>query len=638
MQFNTLTLDAFQEQAIVSIQQGQSVLVAAPTGAGKTLIAEYAIDMALREGMSAIYTAPIKALSNQKYRDFCKAYPGKVGIMTGDVTIAPESPLLVMTTEIFRNTIFEDPARVQNVSFVILDEIHYMDDAERGTVWEESILFAPSHIRFICLSATVPNVQEIASWMEQTRHVPVGVVVEDKRPVPLENFFFVDGQFSKKLRGMERGRKKRYFKGRRKITGPLPSIQFICDRKQLPCLYFSFSRAKCQELASAHARLTLLSPEERVSILDLFDELAFQYGVTEEFSARRLRRLIAAGVGYHHAGMMPTLKEIVERLFTSGLLKLIFTTETFALGINMPAQAVIFDELTKFDGVAVGPMPTRDFLQMAGRAGRRGIDDKGFVYTQIETRRLSLPRARKVIFGRPEPVRSQFNACYATLLNLYRDLGDTVPEAYQRSFHCFQSNPKDRRVAKDMISRKLEFLKEMGYIREGALTEKGQLASKVYGYELICTELLASGLLQSLNEKQVAILAMAAIYEPRRKDEGVEIHDPGLLELMARTEMILGGIRKNERQRKIFPLTPRLHFEFTDSVIAWCDGCTFEELMKVSEADEGEVIRHFRRAVQLLRQVRKARGIQDRLEGLLWRASELMNRDLVDAERQLRVG
>lgn len=636
MRFQGLTLDPFQEKAIHYIESEQSVLVAAPTGAGKTLIAEYAVERALASGEGVIYTAPIKALSNQKYRDFTERYVDRVGIMTGDVTLNAQAPLQVMTTEIFRNTIFEESSRLDHITFVIFDEIHFLDNVERGTVWEESIIFAPSHMRFICLSATVPNVDELGAWIETIRPHPVGIVKEMQRPVPLEYRFFIDGQLRPRLKLPYQPRKRRRNRLSPRPRGPSKLVKIVCDEKILPCLYFAFGRARCQELASAHSKLRLLTQDERTEILELFDELAVRYGVTDENSSRRLRALVGQGVAYHHAGMLPTLKEIVERLFTSGLLKLIFTTETFALGINMPAQSVIFDELRKFDGYSVVDLLNREYHQMAGRAGRRGMDKRGFVYSQIETQRISLNRVKRMIYGRPEAVMSQFNTSYATLLNIYRDLGERVPDAYEKSLHWFQSAQKERHQAQDMIKRKLRLLKDLEYISESGLTMKGRLASQIYGYELTCTELLLQGTFDSLDEASLAILAMAIVYEPRREERDETLGEEALAFLQGQAHDVVRKIRQEEKKRKISPRTLKIHFGLSNVVSAWMDGCEFCELLSLTKEDEGEMVRHFRRAIQFLKQLRKARDERDELDSRLWRTSETMKRGVVDAEQQLR--
>ena len=311
--FRGKTLYPFQRQAIASIDAGRSVIVAAPTGAGKTLVADYAIEHAFLEGRRIVYTAPIKALSNQKFRDFRMEHGEDVGIMTGDVTINPEAPLLIMTTEVFRNTIFESPERLDHVEFVVFDEVHYIDDEDRGTVWEESILYAPRHIRIVALSATVPNVGQLAGWMRKTRGYEVDVIEEHSRPVPLHHYIYVKqvGPMElKQLKGvLAQAPQRRRF---RRSGYPSHPIEYVCREGWLPALYFAFSRRDCEILCDRESHRSLLTKEERREVLQLFDDLARRYEVEGQAGTRRLRRFAAAGVAYHHAGRLPIFKEIVE--------------------------------------------------------------------------------------------------------------------------------------------------------------------------------------------------------------------------------------------------------------------------------------------------------------------------------------
>ncbi|MHC4377824.1 MAG: DEAD/DEAH box helicase, partial [Planctomycetota bacterium] len=395
--FKGLKLSRFQLQAVRAIEAGNNVLVSAPTGAGKTLVAEYAVADAVRRGRRCIYTAPIKALSNQKYRDF-KADPSiDVGLMTGDVTIHPTAQVLVMTTEILRNSILEDPERLHDVEFVILDEVHYMDDPERGTVWEESLIFAPEQIRFISLSATISNLDQLGAWMEEVRPHGLTLVRSDRRPVPLKHRFYLHGVGlfdahrldwakrqaqslgSGKRRG-KKGRGKHDWQERRaeRQREETQSLRELLDELQrddlLPVLAFAFSRRDCERLALANKKRELLDSEERERMIALQEELIELFQLDRGELQGEVFRLARRGIGYHHAGMLPVHKEVVERMFTSGLLKLLFTTETFALGINMPARTAVFFGLKKFDGVSFDYLRTRDYMQMAGRAGRQGID------------------------------------------------------------------------------------------------------------------------------------------------------------------------------------------------------------------------------------------------------------------------
>ena len=283
MDFKGFTLDRFQEQAITAVEENRSVIVSAPTGAGKTVIAEYAIEKAISTGKEIIYTAPIKALSNQKFRDFSKDYPGKIGIMTGDVIINPEAPVLIMTTEIFRNIIFDQSAeRLRNVESVIFDEIHYINDIQRGTVWEESIIFAPQHITFICLSATIPNFQEFADWIRSVRERDIEAVVETKRPVPLKVQIWIPGFGFRDMKFMRKLEKEKDQKKRKRRGSNVDLVYHLKKEDQLPCLYFHFSRLGCEEYAQHFKNAHLLKDFERRRVLDLYDRLCEQFGVKVE--------------------------------------------------------------------------------------------------------------------------------------------------------------------------------------------------------------------------------------------------------------------------------------------------------------------------------------------------------------------
>ncbi|MBI4879165.1 MAG: DEAD/DEAH box helicase, partial [Planctomycetes bacterium] len=278
--YRGLVLNPFQEEALEAIAAGRSVLLSAPTGAGKTLVAEYAIEETLKRGRRAIYTAPIKALSNQKYRDF-KADPGiDVGIMTGDVTINPGAPLLVMTTEIFRNTVFESPGELGDVEYVVFDEIHYMDDLERGTVWEESIIFAPPQIKLICLSATVSNLGQFGQWIRLTRAAPLEIIHHGERPVPLRHYIFFPGHGP--LRADKAPRFPRA--GPRKRTrGPKHNvIDLVQQNGTMPILFFCFSRKECEERARNHWRRHFLQPVERRRMEQHFEEVCDLYGMAPD--------------------------------------------------------------------------------------------------------------------------------------------------------------------------------------------------------------------------------------------------------------------------------------------------------------------------------------------------------------------
>ena len=654
--------DPFQEKAIGFIDAGKSVLVSAPTGAGKTAIAEYAIEKALGSGQRVIYTAPIKALSNQKYRDFSSRYPDQVGLLTGDVSLNPHAPVMIMTTEIFRNQLFEDPRRLENTTWVIFDEVHYLDDLERGTVWEESIMFSPEHIRFVALSATAPNVEELAEWIRVSLSHPIEVIIETHRPVPLVHLFQCQGKIYSDLhdlrkegylgqdswpgghgqnRGHSSGRRDRFQRGSfHKLLRAKPNrtdelVRHLITEKKLPCLYFAFGRKRTEELAWELKGFDFLIPQEKTEMDRRYNDLCNRLDLTHESSAIEMKRLLDRGIGFHHAGMLPTLKEAIEQLFTAKLIKMIFTTETFALGINMPAKTVIFDELRKFYGTHFDFLRTRDYFQMAGRAGRRGMDSTGFVYSRINPHYIQYPAVQRVVFGKPEPILSQFNSCYATLLNLYARLGAKLLDIYPRSFHFFQSNRKGREKAVAGLERKLGLLKDLGYLGGEGLTTKGEFASWMYGYELLLSEMLEEGYLEMLDPTKLSVLLCALVFEPRKNQE-LRALPPHLAGLEKKAIYYLRKIHAAEGAHKVYPPTKLPHFHLALSLQAWVGGCEFHELGKWTDVDEGEMIRYFRMVAQLLRQLKLAPQVSPRLRQTASEGFRAINRDLVDAEKQLK--
>ena len=346
--------DRFQQESIDFINLGYSVIVSAPTGAGKTAIAEHIIEKCICERKGVIYTAPIKALSNQKFRDFQVQYKDSIGILTGDVSINQDAPVLIMTTEIFRNKVMEDPDSLKKYSWIIFDEVHYIDNPERGTVWEESLIFLPEQMNFLCLSATIPNIHQFAEWLGSIHKKTIKVVIENKRPVPLHFFFQCNNQI------IDKAKEIRHIRQRRPNKLSM-LIKYIRERDGLPCIYFVFGRRRAEDLAFELYGYDFLTPAEKAEILAMYDSLCEHYDLKGEKSAGDMLKLIERGIAYHHAGMLPTLKEVIERLFTSRLIKIIFTTETFALGINMPSRSVIFDELRKFYGRFTMNLKTRDY-------------------------------------------------------------------------------------------------------------------------------------------------------------------------------------------------------------------------------------------------------------------------------------
>ena len=621
--------DRFQQEAIDHINSGNSVIVSAPTGAGKTAIAEHVINDCLLKKVGCIYTAPIKALSNQKFRDFQKEFGENIGILTGDVSLNPDAPVLIMTTEIFRNKVLDEPESLKRYSWIIFDEIHYIDNEERGTVWEESLIFLPPHMKILGLSATIPNIKQFAQWIESVHKKPVKVVIEDKRPVPLHFFYQCHNEIVDNPNKI-----KKYGAGANKLHA---LINYIRQREGFSCIYFVFGRRRAEELGFDLLGYNFLDSKERAEIINLFDQLCERFGLKNEESSRKMYPLIQRGIAYHHAGMLPTLKEVIERLFTSRLLKIIFTTETFALGINMPSRSVIFDELRKFYGRYVRNLKTRDFYQMAGRAGRRGIDKEGFVYCRINPFRIQPDDVRRIIYAQPEEVKSQLNTSYATILNLYEKYKDNLYKIYPLSLHYFQSRKDEQRRALKLIEAKVNLLKELGYIENNALTLKGNFAKSVYGYELILSELFAENILEQLDEFGLGVLAAAVVFEPRKNQAMLSISKANRNIRNICTD-IHGRIKEYEVKFRVRPISKQPYFHLSACMEAWLRGTSFDKILRFTDVDEGEIIRYFRMSVQILREIRDSQVSSHILKGKILETIRVINRDIVDAEKQLREG
>ena len=435
-------LDDFQLQAIAALDAGKSVVVCAPTGSGKTLVGEYAIYRALARRRRVFYTTPLKALSNQKLRDFRKLFGAEnVGLLTGDMSVNRDAYIVVMTTEVFRNMLYgtaigQVGTSLHAVETVVLDECHYMNDRQRGTVWEESIIYAPPEIQLVGLSATVANSEQLTDWISQV-HGPTELIYSDYRPVPLEyshcNSKGLFPLLNEKGTGLNpRLRQRR----KQREKQPTPSIAFVIgqliQRQMLPAIYFIFSRRGCDKAVASMADQTLVSPDEAASLRRQVAEfLQENPDVTgREGEADALCRGIAA----HHAGVLPAWKGLVERLFQQGLIKVVFATETLAAGINMPARSTVISSLSKRTDRGHRLLNGSEFLQMSGRAGRRGMDEQGYAVT-VQTRFEGPGEASYLVTSGPDPLVSQFTPSYGMVLNLLQI--HTVEEArdlVERSF------------------------------------------------------------------------------------------------------------------------------------------------------------------------------------------------------------
>jgi ATP-dependent RNA helicase HelY len=468
-------LDPYQREAIGHLRRGRSVLVAAPTGSGKTVVAEYALEKARMEGKKFFYTAPIKALSNQKYRDLTRLYPqGEVGLLTGDNSINGDAPLVVMTTEVLRNMIYEDSPLLERLGVVVLDEVHYMQDPFRGGVWEEIVILLPSEVKLVALSATVSNAVDLGDWMNSLRG-GLDVVASSQRPVKLKNFYFVGRAltplFSRNLTRtindqleMAKGSRGQGGGRRRQRGGPdlrprrVEVIKELKAREMLPAIYFLFSRAACDDSVSMWlSQGDLTGQPENKEIGEYLDEkvLLLQRSDLDCLDYRRFRRALISGVASHHAGQLPLFKEAVEELFSRGLIKVVFATETLSLGINMPARTVVIESLSKWDGSSHRPMTPGEYKQLTGRAGRRGIDEVGYAVV-LHQSFVPVDQIRALVRKEPNPVVSSFDISYNMAVNLLAR--HDMTECQRLLNLSFAQYAADRRVV--TLEARLEWLEQ----------------------------------------------------------------------------------------------------------------------------------------------------------------------------------
>ena len=513
-------LDVFQKEAVYRLERGESVFVAAHTSAGKTAVAEYAFALATKHCTRAIYTSPIKTISNQKFRDFQRA-GFDVGLLTGDVSVRPDAACLIMTTEILRSMLYRGADLIRDVEWVVFDEVHYVNDAERGVVWEEVIIMLPEHVGLVLLSATVPNVWEFADWVGRTKRKKVFVTGTTKRPVPLEHVLYFGGDkdedfykigeretflplgYKRAIDAMNRAKRRKEGEmataaqggggggsgpGGRGTGGGAGSggrgrggkpsgnagnkhpgrggaagsafgghaasgargrdknawvelIRTLERRELLPMVVFCFSRRRCDQMVDSLTGLDLTTSAEKHEIHVFCERCLSRLSPADRKlpQVTRVRELLRRGLGVHHAGLLPIVKEIVEMLFCRGVLKTLFSTETFAMGVNAPARSVCFQDLRKHDGQDFRGLLPGEYTQMAGRAGRRGLDDVGTVIIAAWDAFPSEAQARGLLSGRATKLESQFRLTYGMILNLMRVEDLRVEDMLARSFAEFHA-------------------------------------------------------------------------------------------------------------------------------------------------------------------------------------------------------
>ena len=552
-------LDIFQKQAILHLEKHENVFVAAHTSAGKTVVAEYAISMSKRNLTRVIYTAPIKALSNQKYRDF-KIEFKDVGLITGDVQIKPEASCLVMTTEILLQMIYNGSDVIRDLEWVIFDEVHYVNDPERGHVWEEVFIMLPDHVNLVLLSATVSNIVEFADWLGRVRNRKTFVVYTYRRPVPLEHFLYTgsngktmderflivdkEGKFILKGYKDAEGKKNERLKKHQTNFGPkerrdtvswqverniyINLIRHLKKEDKLPTICFTFSRKRCDDNATmlmSIETLDLNTGEEKGRTLKFIQRHLYTRLKQDDMKLPQVLNtieMLKCGFGVHHSGILPILKEITEILFCQGLVKVLFATETFAMGVNMPARTVVFDSIKKHDGRNLRNLLPSEYIQMAGRAGRRGKDLTGTVILLCKALVPDLIDLQAMMLGKASQLESQFRITYSMVLNLLRareQLG--IENILEKSFGEHKNVDKTT-LLPEYYSR-IQVLKELNYLnRHMCLEMKGRVACLMSEHELVITEMLMDNLLSDLTPEEIAALLSAFVFQQKVEEEPSE--------------------------------------------------------------------------------------------------------------------
>ena len=644
-------LDEFQRRAIEHLDAGRSVLVSAPTGSGKTVVADHAVDLALAANRRAFYTTPIKALSNQKYRDLrSRLGPQRVGLLTGDNVIAGEADVVVMTTEVLRNMLYAGSVDVR-LGAVVLDEVHFLEDPYRGPVWEEVILHLPAAVTLVCLSATVSNHGELGRWLQQVRG-PTAVVAESRRPVPLTNLYAVgrrrsdavqivptllDGRSNPKGRrfdapaALRRPRQSDRSRERRELDQPrrsgppvrrghhrglpwrpprrLDLLAEMSERGLLPVIWFVFSRKGCDQAAARLARdgVRYTDDAEAARIDELVEARVGRLDPADlaALGARGWAARMRLGVASHHAGMVPVFKEAVERCFAEGLVKVVFATETLALGVNMPARSVVIDKLMKYDGQRTAPLSAAQYTQFTGRAGRRGIDEAGWAVA-LWSPECTFEEVAQLASSRSFELRSVFRPTYNMVAGLLSRMpAEEARDLLARSFAQYQADAGSSPVS---LSRQFDavvsVLRRRGHLDGWMLTPSGSLVGRIFHEMDLCVaETLSGGLLDGLSAPELASVLSAFTYEHRSPGPRPEVWIPSgsAYRRLRRIGSALDDLRRAERDSGAGP-TRLLETGFAPAAHRWASGEPFGVLMDEGFS-AGDFVRNVKQLIDLARQI-----------------------------------
>jgi len=665
-------LDDFQVAAINSIDEHVNVLVSAPTGSGKTIIANYAIGRTLQRGERAFYTTPLKALSNQKYHELCALYgERRVGLLTGDTSINRSAEVIVMTTEVLRNMLLTESTQLLTLGLVVLDEVHYLQDPFRGGVWEEVLILTPAAVRFVALSATVGNAAFLGEWFESVRG-PTAVIVERTRPITLHNHIAVvrrgqvdaeildlleDGRPSAEARRIDNLTKAtRRFRPGPKWKGPkssAPPPPFRAPRRSelllaleredlLPVIVFIFSRAACDDAVHQCRRDGLLftTPEQRREI-ELIAQTRLAQFNDDDLKALEYEDFVDSlrrGLAMHHAGMVPAFREIVESCFERNLLAVVFATETLALGVNMPARSVALEKFTKYSDAGRKVLTSGEYAQMTGRAGRRGLDDEGHAIVCFANE-IALHDIARVAVAPPTDLHSSFRPTYNLTANLINHFEfETALEVVRSSFAQFEARHRPegtkRSLGDQMIARH-HVLEELGYARGWSLNEKGQLLRSLYHEcDLLIAESLNAGIFDDLEPSQLAGLLSCFVYESKRatraphaghqvpKQRKKKVHDrlgpqrrDALVERLNEISMASATIRLVEDRFKV-PHMKEPDGKFAVVIAAWARGATLGTVLDLADAElgqtsPGDFVRNAKQVADLCEQLARLSQLHD---------------------------
>ena len=655
-----------RRDAFAAIDADHSVLVSAPTGSGKTLVAAYGIHRALGAGGKAFYTTPLKALSNQKYGELVATY-GKehVGLLTGDTAVRPDAPMVVMTTEVLRNMLLAGSDLLAGLHTVILDEVHFIQDPYRGGVWEEVLVLSPPEVRFVCLSATVNNASELGAWLRSVRGT-TEVIVERHRPIVLRHHFAahrrddhqtllipllvngkpgnegmkIDQLVRRSLQGRSPQWQPRGKGPRLPYRSPLRTelITTLKSEEMLPAIVFIFSRAACDEAVRQVVRdgVRLTDGSERATIREiaerrvesLSDEDLGVLGYDEWLEG------LESGVASHHAGLVPVFRETVEECFAAGLLQVVFATETLSLGINMPARSVVIERFTKYGGAGRATLTSGEYLQLTGRAGRRGLDEEGHAVA-LWSSETAFSEAARVASAPPPDLRSSFRPTYNLAVNLASRFDrETADNVLRRSFAQWQAQRAD--LLTIQLSHRVAVLEELGYLKDWSLTETGRRLSRIYHEsDLLLAEALAADLLDGAEPSVLAGVVSAVVFEPRRARRLAGHGGPGpraaarrhkrkgpladrlgerrVAELewrCAALEHVAERIRSVE-ELHLVPRTRHPSSGLATAVASWARGASFETALAVAARDVGDLapgdfVRTVKSVADLVQQVAHA--------------------------------